>query len=63
MKACPIKDITVKTYDPHKSTNEVRQASPRKMNFRVLIVSLIGILIAFAALYVIYNYAVPAPTA
>jgi hypothetical protein len=53
----------VKTYDPHKSTNEVRQASPRKMNFRVLIVSLIGILIAFAALYVVYNYAVPAPTA
>jgi hypothetical protein len=44
----------METYDPHKSTTDVRQASPRKMNFRVLIFSLVGIIVLFAVLYVIF---------
>lgn len=51
----------MKTYDPHKSKSDVRQASPRMMNFRVMIMSLIGVLVAFAVIYVVYQYAVPAP--
>lgn len=51
----------MQTYDPHKSATEARQASPRKMNLRVLIFSLIGVLLAFAVVYGIYSYAMPAP--
>ncbi len=46
----------MKTYDPHKSTTEVRQGSRRLMNFRVLIWSLLGIVIAFAVIYLVYFY-------
>lgn len=45
----------MKTYDPDKSTTEVRQASPRKMNARVLITSLIGVVVLFAIIYTIYT--------
>ena len=34
----------METYDPNKSKTEVRQASPRKMNARVLILSMMGTL-------------------
>lgn len=43
----------METYDAHKSTPEVRQGSRRMMNFRVLILSLIGIVAVFGILYAI----------
>ncbi|MDV3250097.1 hypothetical protein DevBK_02000 [Devosia sp. BK] len=52
----------METYDPNKNATEVRQASPRKMNMRVLVVSLIGVVIAFAVILIIYNMMMPAPT-
>jgi len=45
----------METYDPQKNTTEVRQASPRKMNMRVLTTSLIGIIVVFAIIYFIYT--------
>lgn len=45
----------METYDPHKSTTDVRQASPRKMNLRVLVTSLIGVVVLFAVIYLIYT--------
>ncbi len=45
----------METYDPHKSTTEVRQASPRRMNLRVLVLSLIGIVVLFAVVYLIFT--------
>jgi uncharacterized membrane protein YdbT with pleckstrin-like domain len=48
-------ESVMKTYDPDKSTTEVRQASPRKMNARVLITSLIGVVVLFAIIYTIYT--------
>ncbi|SHF68104.1 hypothetical protein [Devosia limi] len=44
----------METYDPHKSTTDVRQASSRKMNLRVLIISLVGIVALFVILYVVF---------
>ena len=52
----------MRTYDPHKTTTEVRQASPRRMNLRVLITSLIGIVVLFAIIYVIYTLTQSNPT-
>lgn len=52
----------METYDPHKSTTEVRQASPRKMNMRVLVMSMLGIIVLFAIVYLIYTLAQPNPT-
>lgn len=51
----------METYDPNKNTTEVRQASPRKMNSRVLVTSLIGIVVAFAVILIIYNVMMPSP--
>jgi Fe2+ transport system protein B len=48
-------ESVVETYDPNKSRTEVRQASPRKMNLRVLITSLCGIIILFAVIYLVYT--------
>lgn len=45
----------METYDPHKTKTEVRQASPRKMNLRVLTFSLIGVVVAFVVIYLIYS--------
>jgi hypothetical protein len=50
----------MKTYDPHKSTSEVRQGNSRKMNLRVLIFSTIGIIVLFAIIYAIYVWMQPA---
>ncbi len=44
----------MQTYDSNKSTTEVRQASRRVGNFRVLIWSLLGIIIAFAIIYLVF---------
>lgn len=38
------------TYGPPKTATEVQQASPRRMNLRVLTASLIGVVIPFAIL-------------
>jgi len=53
----------METYDPNKNTTEVRQASPRKMNLRVLITSLVGIVVAFAVIFLIFSMMQPAPPA
>lgn len=45
----------METYDPNKSKTEVRQGSPRKMNMRVLVTSMIGIVVLFAVIYLIYT--------
>lgn len=45
----------METYDPNKNTTEVRQASPRKMNLRVLVTSMIGIVVLFAIIYLVYT--------
>lgn len=45
----------METYDPYKNKTEVRQGSPRTMNLRVLIMSLIGIVVLFAIIYLIYT--------
>lgn len=52
----------METYDPHKSTTDVRQASPRKMNMRVLVISLIGVVVLFAIIYLIFAMSQPNPT-
>jgi hypothetical protein len=41
-------------YDVHKSTTEVRQANPSTTNFRVLIISAVLIVIAFAVIYFVF---------
>ena len=51
----------METYDTNKIATDVRQASPRKMNMRVLVFSLIGIVVAFAIVYFVYSMAMPAP--
>lgn len=50
-----------KTYDAEKTATEVRQASPRRMNFRVLIWSLLGIVLAFGLIYMISFAFAPGP--
>ncbi|HWU19251.1 MAG TPA: hypothetical protein VN155_16345 [Devosia sp.] len=52
----------METYDPHKSKTEVRQASPRRMNMRVLVISLIGIIVLFAIIYLAFTMSQPNPT-
>ncbi|HEV7346072.1 MAG TPA: hypothetical protein VGN60_10630 [Devosia sp.] len=52
----------MKTYDPDKSKTEVRQASPRKMNLRVLIMSLVGVVVLFAIVYAVYTLTQANPT-
>ena len=53
----------METYDPNKNTTEVRQANPRRMNLRVLVYSLIGIVVLFAILYFGFGIMQPAPSA
>jgi hypothetical protein len=43
----------METYDAQKSTTEVRQGNRRMMNFRVLILSLVGIVAVFGILFAI----------
>ena len=52
----------METYDPHKNATDVRQASPRKMNLRVLVFSLIGVVVLLGIVYAIYTGAQPNPT-
>jgi hypothetical protein len=51
----------METYDPHKTTTEVRQASPRKMNLRVLVWSMLGLIVLFAIIYLVYTLTQPNP--
>jgi hypothetical protein len=51
----------MRTYDAEKSTNEVRQGSGRLMNFRVLIWSLLGIILAFGLIYLVFYAMAPPP--
>jgi len=48
------------TYDPHKNTNEVRQGSRRMTNFRVLLLSGVGIVVLFIILYFVFAMQPPA---
>jgi hypothetical protein len=41
----------MKTYDPHKSTVEVRQGDRHQTNKRVLITSMVVVIIAFALIW------------
>lgn len=52
----------METYDPKKNRTEVRQGNPRKMNLRVLIMSLSGIIVLFAVIYLIYSLTQSNPT-
>ena len=52
----------METYDPKKNQSDVRQGSPRQMNLRVLVGSLIGIVVLFAIVYLVYTMAQPNPT-
>jgi hypothetical protein len=52
----------METYDPNKNTTEVRQASPRKMNLRVLVISLVGIVVLFAIIFFVFSMMQPAQT-
>jgi hypothetical protein len=45
----------METYDAHKSTTEVRQGNRRRMNLRVLIISGIAVVIAFAAIWMFFG--------
>lgn len=45
----------MKSYDAHKNTTEVRQGSPRMMNFRVLLFSIIAIVVAFLLILFVFN--------
>lgn len=52
----------MKTYDPEKSTTDVRQANPRKMNLRVLVFSMVGIVVLLAIVFMIFSMTQPSPT-
>lgn len=45
----------METYDPKKSQTDIRQASTRSMNLRVLLGSMIGIVVVFAIIYLVYT--------
>lgn len=51
----------METYDPKKSSTDVRQASPRKMNARVLVTSMIGVIVLFAVLYLVFTLTQSSP--
>ena len=44
----------METYDAHKSTTEVRQASRRMGNFWVLIISTVAIVALFAIIFLVF---------
>ena len=52
----------MKTYDPDKTTTDVRQASPRKMNARVLVISMVSVIVLFAVIYAVYTLTQSNPT-
>ncbi len=54
VQQCNQWESVMKTYDPDKSPTEVRQANPRKMNLRVLVTSMIGVIVLFAIIFAIF---------
>jgi len=50
----------METYDPQKNKTEVRQANPRRMNMRVLVISMSVLIIAFAVIFMVYSMMQPA---
>jgi len=52
----------MKVYDPHKTTTEVRQASPRLGNFWVLIVSTALVVALFAIIFLVFSANTPTNT-
>lgn len=44
----------METYDAKKTTPEVRQGSRGLWNLRVLIISMIGIVVAFGLVYLVF---------
>lgn len=51
----------MRTYDANKTTTEVRQGSRRLGNFRVLIFSLIGVILLFALIFILFSVYAPGP--
>jgi hypothetical protein len=47
------RDMQQETYDPHKSDTEIRQGNKRQMNLRVLVISGVLIVAAFAVIYLV----------
>jgi len=52
----------METYDPNKSGTDVRQANPRRMNLRVLVGSMVGVVVLFAVIYLVYSLTQSAPS-
>jgi len=52
----PKRELLMETYDPHKNSTETRQANSRKMNLRVLVLSIGGIVVLFVLLYILYSF-------
>jgi succinate dehydrogenase hydrophobic anchor subunit len=44
----------MKTYDPHKTTSEVRQGSGRLDNFWVLLISTAVVVVLFGIIYFVF---------
>ncbi|HHY50598.1 MAG TPA: hypothetical protein GYA10_12710 [Alphaproteobacteria bacterium] len=44
----------METYDPHKTTTEVRQGNRRQMPLRVLVISGALVVLAFAAIWLFF---------
>lgn len=51
----------METYDPKKSQTEVRQGSPRKMNLRVLIMSMSAVIVLFAVVFLVFSLTQSSP--
>ncbi len=51
----------MKTYDPGKSTTEVRQGNSRLMNMRVLLFSTVGVLVALGLVFLWFFVFAPGP--
>lgn len=49
----------MEVYDPHKTTNEVRQASGRLGNLWVLIISTVLVVALFAIIYIVFLAGTP----
>lgn len=49
----------MQTYDPHRSTTEVRQANRSLDNFWVLIISTLVVIAVFAAIYLAFFATTP----
>ena len=52
----------METYDPHKTTTEVRQGSRTLDNFWVLVISTVAVVAVFAIMYLVFFAGTP-PTA